>query len=235
MTQSLFHDLSTVPKLISQNQSEILFHTFYVIAIFLDKIIVWVSYGLKSGTGMMIIGPYTVGAFLGLIPVFGITILVYFSEKTKTLVENVYKGTLIDIQRTTEKYKSIYRRSLQAMLLIALTLSILSNALCFYLINDLLVLRISITISLGALFFIVIVYNSVVLPLFRKTNISAISMFIVCAVEALAVLFVVHDIWYAAAGFLVGSFVGFLISSFATRQLFSEFEYNLFRPLSVAA
>jgi uncharacterized membrane protein len=35
-------------------------------------------------------------------------------------------------------------------------------------------------------------------------------------------------VWYCALGFLVGSFIGFLISFLSTIRLFSNYEYNMF-------
>lgn len=232
--QSLSGNPSTIPKLVSQNYSGMLFQTFYAIAIFLDKIIVWVSEGSVSGNGLMVTSPYTVGAFLGLIPIFGIAALASFANKVKPLAKDRYKGSLLDIQRRIEKYKYFYREGLRTMLVIGFALFILVAIFCFYFIKDPQVLKITVTISLGALLFMVIVYNSVVLPIFRKTSSSTVSMFIVCMVESLAISFVADDIWYASLGFLVGSFIGFLGSHFSTRRLLSEFEYNMFRILSVA-
>ena len=234
ISQRLSDDLSTIPKLVFRNYSTILFHAFYMLAIFLDKIIVWVSEGSMSGNGLMLVCPYTTGAFLGMVPMLSIAALAYFTIKVKPVIKDMYKGALLDIQRETRKYKYLYTRGLQAMLVIGAALFILVATFSIYFMNDLQLSKILVTTSLGALFFMVIVYNSAVLPIFGKANVSAVSMLVVCIGEALAIPFVATDVWYASIGFAAGSFIGFLISSFSTRQLFSKFEYNMFRPIAVA-
>jgi uncharacterized membrane protein len=52
---------------------------------------------------------------------------------------------------------------------------------------------------------------------------------IVCLAEILAAPFVSNNIWYASLGFLVGSFIGFLVSYSWTTKLLSEFDHNAFR------
>jgi len=233
-TQRLSEELSTTLKLIPKNISLIFFQIFCVLAIFLDKIIVWVSEGLKSGDGLLVVGPYTIGAFLGLVPVFGVAAVVYFANRAGPLVENMYKGTFSDIQRRIKKYKYLYGNGLMAMLVIGCSLFILAGVFCFYFFNDPLIFKIWVTTSLGAIFFMGIVYNSIVLPLFGKTNISTVAILLVCIGESLSIFFVANDVWAASVGFLSGSFIGFLISFVCVRRLFSEFEYHVFRPLTVA-
>jgi uncharacterized membrane protein len=226
--QKLSRDDSTIWRLVLRNYPVILFQVFYMIAIFLDKIIVWIS------EGSVIAGPYTRGAFLGLIPMFSIAALAYFTSKVKPFIEDMYGGTFFDIQERIERYKSFYHQGLRAMLMIGIALFILVVVPCFCFIDDFQTVKIAVTTSIGILFFIPIVYNSVVLPIFGKISISTISMLIVCVAESLTILLVVDDVWYASVGFLVGSFVGFLISSFSVKHLFSAFDYNAFRSSIVA-
>jgi len=225
-------EYSTVRRLVSQNRAAILFQTLYMLALFLDKIIVWVLEGAKSESGLMVMSPYTIGAFIGLIPTFGIAALAYFTNKAKPIVEVLFEGTLSDIQRNIQKYRDLYWKGLRGMLIVGLILLVLVVVLSFFFLNNPQILRVSITISFGSLFFIVIIYNSVVSPIFTKTNISVVSMLVVCICESITIFFVAHDVWYASIGFLVGSFIGFLISHFSVSRLLSEFEYNVFRPLT---
>jgi uncharacterized membrane protein len=227
--QELLEGLRAVPKLISKDYWGMLLQAFYIVALFLDKVIVWVSEGAKAGNGLQIPGQYTEGAFLGLVPTFSLVALAYFSEKIKPLSKVIYRGTLSDIQRHIEEYKSLYWRGLLAMLAIGLILLILVTCVSAYLIGDAKVTMIVLTIATGVLFFEIILYNSFVLPVFNKSYISTISMVSVCFGEAIATLFISNDPWYMSAGFLVGSFVGFLISYLSTIKLLSEFDYNAFR------
>jgi len=226
--QKLLKDILETPKLISKDHWGILFQTFFIIALFLDKIIIWVSQGMKQGSGLQIIGPYTTAAFLGLVPTVSVAALAYFAEKIKPLSKEMYKGTLYDIERRIEEYKSYYGRGLLTMLVSGLIILALSVGLSAYFIDDTKVTLIALTIATGTLFFEVILYNSFVLPIFGKSHISTVSVAVVCLGEALTALFVSNDIWYAALGFLVGSFVGFLISHLSTTRLLSEFHYNAF-------
>lgn len=226
--RELLKDLLETPKLISKDYWGILFQTFFIIALFLDKIIVWVSQGMKQDTGLQIIGPYTTAAFLGLVPTLGVAALAYFAEKIKPLSKEMYKGTLRDIEGRIEKYKSYYWRGLRTMMILGLIILALSVGFSAYLISDTKVTMIALTIATGTLFFQVILYNSFVLPIFGKSHISTVSVAVVCLGEALTAMVVSNDIWFAALGFLVGSFVGFLISHLSTTRLLSEFHYNAF-------
>ena len=227
--QELLEGLREMPKLISKNYWGMLFQTFYIIALFLDKVIVWVSEGAKAGNGLQIPGSYTTGAFLGLVPTFSLVALAYFAEKVKPLSKGMYTGTLDDIRGRVEEYKRLYWRGLLAMLATGLILLILVVGLSAYLIGDVKVNMIVLTIATGVLFFEIILYNSFVLPVFNKSYISTVSIAFVCFGEAIATLFVSNDPWYMSVGFLAGSFIGFLISYLSTIKLLSEFDYNAFR------
>jgi uncharacterized membrane protein len=227
--KELLEVLRAVPKLISKDYWGILFQTLYIIALFLDKVIIWISEGAKAGNGLQIPGTYTTGAFLGLVPTFSLVALAYFSEKVKPLSKGMYAGTLGNIQERIQEYKRLYWRGLLVMLGTGLILLILVVCSSAYLIGDAKVNMIVLTIATGVLFFEIILYNSFVLPVFNKSYISTISIAFVCFGEAIAAVFVSNDPWYMSAGFLAGSFIGFLISYLSTIKLLSEFDYNAFR------
>jgi len=229
VNHKLSNDLSEMPKLVSQYKVPIVFNILYVFAIFLDKIIVWASQGLISGENLLVTGPYTQAAFLGFIPMFSVAAIAYFTSRTKSLVKDRYKGTFSEIQKGIREYKHIYWRSLRAMLLAAVALFAVAAIFSFRFIADAEVLRIMFTISIGSLFFVVIIFNSAVLPIFGKNNISTLAVLAVIVSELLFIPFVASGIWYSSLGFLVGSFAGFLITFLFTRRLFSDFEYNMFR------
>jgi len=225
----LLEALLTMPKLISKEYWGILFQTFFILAVFLDKIIVWTSEGARMGNGLQILGPYTTGAFLGLLLTFNVVALAYFAEKVKPLSKDFYVGTLYNIRRRIEEYKHFYWKGLLAMLTVGFILLVLVVGFTTYFMDDAKVLMVVLTTATGVLFFEVILYNSLVLPIFGKSHISAISVMVVCFGEALAALFVSNDVLYASVGFLVGSFIGFLVSQSSTAKLLSEFDYNAFR------
>ena len=54
--KKLWETACTLPRLISKNYWGMLFQTFFILAIFLDKIIVWISEGIKNGNGLQIMG-----------------------------------------------------------------------------------------------------------------------------------------------------------------------------------
>lgn len=224
-------ELSKMFSLASHSGAAIFFSIFYVIAIFLDKIIVWVHQGLASGQGLLVTGTYSVGAFLGLIPMFSIAIMVYFTKRTKSLNDERYNGTFREIQKRVLAYKATYWSSILAMLSVAIGLFALITALSFYYFSDDQILKVLVTIATGSIFFSVIVFNSVVLPIFGKASISTLAVFLVIVFEILSIPFVAYDVWYASLGFLLGSFAGFLISITATMRLFYHFEHNMFRYL----
>ncbi|MDP2730721.1 MAG: exopolysaccharide Pel transporter PelG [Dehalococcoidales bacterium] len=224
-------DFSKVFSLASHSGDVIFFSIFYVIAIFLDKIIVWVYQGLASGQGLLVTGTYGVGSFLGLIPMFSIAIMVYFTNRTKPLNDERYDGTFSEIQKRVLDYKSVYWSSIGTMLVVALALFALIASLSFYYFSDEAIMRVLVTVSIGSIFFSVIVFNSAVLPIFGKTSISTLAVFFVIIFEILTIPFVAYDVWYASLGFLLGSFIGFLISMISTMRLFYHFEHNMFRYL----
>ena len=224
-------DLSKTFNLVSHNGAAILFSIFYVIALFLDKIIVWVHQGMASGQGLLLTGTYGTGAFLGLTPLLSIAIIVYFSRRANALNDERYAGTFTDIKKRASAYQAVYWSSFRAMIAIALGLFALTLIATVYFIPDSEILSVLITTSIGSIFFSVITFNSVVLPIFGKTSISTVAMLVVIIFEILSIRFVSFDVWYASIGFLLGSFTGFLISITSVIRVFYRFEYNLFRYL----
>ncbi len=223
-----------MPKLISAEYWGILFQTFFILAVLLDKIIVWVSEGARTGSGLQILGPYTTGAFLGLVPTLGIAALAQFTEKVKPSSKEMYTGTLSDIRRRIEQYKTLYRKGFVTMFALWAALLVLVAVFAVFYSDDTKVLMIVLTIGVGTLFFDMILYNSFVLPVFGKSHVSAISVLLVCLCEILTVPFVSNDLWYASLGFLVGSFLGFMISHKQATSLLSDFEYNAFRAFQTS-
>ena len=231
LDHALSSDFSKLPKIISLNNAPILFNIFYVLAIFLDKIIVWVNQGLQTGQGLVVTGNYTTAAFLGLIPLFSIAVVAYFTSRTKSIVQDRYKGTFSEIQKGLKEYERIYRTSLGAMLLIAMLLTILAVISGYVLTGNTQILQILLTIAMGSICFSVIIFNSTVLVIFGKGSISAIAVLKIVIAELITIPFVRYEIWYASLGFLVGSFVGSIVSLSVTLQMLSRFEYKMFRLL----
>jgi uncharacterized membrane protein len=217
--------------LISQSSAAIMFNIFYILAIFLDKIIVWVSQGAATGQGLSLAGPYTQGAFLGLIPMLSIAVVAYFARRTQSLVDNRYTGTYTEIQKRIVKYKRIYSGSVTAILLITIGLAVIVAAFGYFFINDFQVLRVLLTIASGSIFFVLIIFNSGVLAIFGKTTTSTYSVLMVIIFELLTIPFVSYNAWYCSLGFLIGSFIGFLVSFMPISRLFSNYEYNIFSLL----
>jgi len=224
-------DIFRLTTLISQSSTAVMFNIFYVLAIFLDKIIVWVSQGITAGQGLSVAGPYTEGAFLGLIPMLSIAVVAYFARRTKILVDDRYSGTYSEIQKRIEEYKRIYRSSVTAISLITLGLTAVVVLLTYIFINDSQVMRVLLTVSSGSMFFVLIIFNSGVLAIFGKTSTSTYSVLMVIIFELMTIPFVSVNVWYCALGFLAGSFTGFLMSFSPINRLFSNYEYNMFALL----
>lgn len=225
----LWQDVAPAFKLVSQNQAAIMFNVLYILAIFLDKIIVWIHHGIESGAGIMVLGNYSAGGFLGLVPLFAIGGTAYFTSRTRLLIENRYKGTLSNIQWRAKEYKRLYWFNLRTMVLAAFVILLVVAALAYFLIGNEEIEKMLITTGIGSLFFLVIIFNSVVLPLFGRTGVSTLAVLAVCAAELAVIPLVGIDAWYASLGFLVGSLAGFLISFISTMRLFTDFEYHIFR------
>ncbi len=223
-----------IPALFVRNIWGIMFQIFFTLALFLDKIMVWISEGIKAGNGLQILGPYTTGAFLGLIPMFSLIVLSYFGEKVKRSAKDMYKGTLADFRWRIEVYRSTYWRSVLVMLIAGMTLTISVVSLCIFVINDKDITLVAATTSAGALFFNMIMFNSYVLPVFHKDWVSATSMITVCAGVAMMVFLTPLNPWYSSLGFLLGSFAGFLLSQFFTVKLLREFDYRAYYAFQTA-
>ena len=99
--------------------------------------------------------------------------------------------------------------------------------------GDIMITMTALIIGVGILFFEVILFNAYILPVFRQSHISAISVMIICLVEVIIGLLVPMNIWFASMGFLIGSLIGFLLSYFTTKRLLSEFDYNAFRAFQL--
>jgi hypothetical protein len=227
-SKGLFEAARTLPGLIVKDYWGMLFQMFFIIAIFLDKVIVWFSEGSKVGTGIQFTGIYTTGAFLGLIPTFSLVALAYFTEKVKPLAKNMYAGPLSGIRQRIDEYKKVYRAGLLTMLSAGFILLVIVVAASQLIIGDINVTLIALTIGIGVLFFEVILFNAFILPIFHKSYISAIAMAIVCLAEIITALLVPANVWFATLGFLVGSVVGFLLSHLTTTKMLAEFDYNAF-------
>ncbi len=222
---------SSVAALLRHNVAAILFQVLYVAAIFLDKVSVWVAQGIRSGSGLELTGPYTIGAFLGVIPLFAVASTASFAARASVLTQDLYKGSLAEIRARANAYRHFYTKSLITLMATTLVLYALTTAFTWYFVGDADVLAIELTIGAGAFFFLIVILDSSVLPLFGEIRTSTLSVFIICLSEAIAALFVSQDVWYAAAGFAVGSFLGFLVSQLTLLRLFSRFEYYLFRNI----
>jgi hypothetical protein len=228
---SMRADLTRIGHLAAQNKSAILFNILYVIALFLDKILVWVVEGHAAGNGLQIVGPYTEGAFLGLIPMLSIGVVAYFSSRTKTLVENRFKGTLTEIQDRIGTYKSAYQKGFITLLSSAFIMGIIVALICYRFIAQAHVLAILIMVICGAIMFSGIIFNSTVLPIFGKSSVSVAAVLAVIAAEITTYPFIATNVENAALGFVFGSLIGFMISTFYTLYLFSNFEFNMFSVL----
>jgi hypothetical protein len=226
--QSSPHLLTTI----GQNIYAVLFYIFYSLAIFLDKIIVWVYQGITAGTGPVVVGPYTIGSFLGLIPLFSVAALIYFARMTGSLNENRYEGTFANIRRQNGIYLRIYAQSTGIILAVWAVLFILVIGLIDYLIPDILVLQVAAAVSVGSLFLVLVLHNSLVLVNFGRGFISLISILILIMAEVASIFFISLEVWYAAAGFLTGSFIGFLISQLAVFWLSRNFEFYTYNYLT---
>ena len=231
VVQNVRADLRRIRHIASQNAGAILFNIIYVLAVFLDKIFVWIVQGRAAGGGLSILGPYTEGAFLGLIPMLSIGVVAYFSIKTKVLVENRFKGTLIEIQNRIGAYKSAYQKGYVTMLLAAYILGIIVALLGYRFIGNTSVIPVLVTVICGSIMFSGIIFNSMVLPVFGKSSVSVAAVLAVIIGEIVSYPFIATNVWYAALGFFIGSLIGFSISTFYTLYLFSRFEFNMFNVL----
>jgi hypothetical protein len=132
-----------------------------------------------------------------------------------------------------QEYKRLYNMGLLTMLSSGSVLLALVVGFSQIISGDNMITLIALTIGLGVLFFEVILFNAFVLPVFRQSRISTVSMIIICLTETVIALLVPKNIWFASVGFLTGSFMGFLLSHFATKRLLSEFDYNAFRAFQL--
>lgn len=225
----------SIMSLLQNNLAAVLFHVFYILALFLDKIIVWVRDGILQGGGLSISGPYTIASFLGLIPTFSVAAMVYFGAKARPLAQAFYQGRISHIQQRAKAYKEIYRQGLGITVLSGFILLILTVFIAMYVLKSWQILGALGTIGLGAIAFSSIIYNSMVLALFGRIHISMLSVAIVCLTLLVSIPLIMLDTWFAALGFLVGSLLGCMISQITVSDMISHFEYQLFRYATINA
>ena len=145
----------------------------------------------------------------------------------------MWTGSLNDVRMRIQEYKRLYNMGLLTMLSSGSVLLALVVGFSQIISGDNMITLIALTIGLGVLFFEVILFNAFVLPVFRQSRISTVSMIIICLTETVIALLVPKNIWFASVGFLTGSFMGFLLSHFTTKRLLSEFDYNAFRAFQL--
>jgi len=226
-------ELSRLPGLMVRYRSMVLFHTLYVVAIFMDKVIVWIMRGNETGTGLSLADPYTTAAFLGMIPLFAVAGVAYFSLRAQPLVDNLYRGTLSEILSRAEEYKRLFATSIRRSMSVGFIIGIMVVVLGYYLldINETQDIGIVMATSFGSICFVGILLNSTVLSLFGRFNLAAWSVAVACMVEVSTISFIGTESWLVAWGFLMGGCAGFIISFIAVNRLFQEFDYNIFRNL----
>ncbi|MDY6834666.1 MAG: exopolysaccharide Pel transporter PelG [Chloroflexota bacterium] len=226
-------ELAGLPAKMLNYRSMVLFHTLYIVAIFMDKVIIWVMRGTEEGIGLSLDDPYTTAAFLGMIPLFAVAGVAYFSLKVQPLVDNLYRGTLSEIQTRAEEYKRLFARSITRSMITGLIIGIVVVVLGHYVLDISGTQDISIVIatSFGSICFVGILLNSTVLSLFGRFSITAWSVAVACLVQVATITFMGTESWLVAWGFLMGGCTGFIISFIAVNRLFREFDYNIFRSL----
>ncbi len=216
-------------KLFRESLVAMLFHVFYAIALFLDKIIVWVWLGMLVGSGIVVSGSYTVGAFLGLMPTLSASMIVYLEAKTGNLLGNLFEGRLVDIRWRTAEYKRYYWKCL-AMTFIAAVIILGAVAVAVaYFMRSPEINRILLTVGAGAVLFSLAIYNAFILPFFGKMHVSLAAMLLACLAELASIPFLRLDIWFAAVGFLAGSLLAFAVTQLAIMRFFSVFDFNIFQ------
>ncbi len=225
-------DVSKLFKFIPAIRWEIIFNFTYILAIFLDKIIVWYHDGHAVGQALLISGSYTLGAFLGLIPVFSIGTLAVFNDKTESIVRERFIGNLEGMKSRSNQYRTYYYSLLKTTLLISIALAIAVVAVTSVVVSDTKLLYVVILTSIGSIFLSGIVFNSIVLPVVGKSMYSTLALSLIITFEIASYPFLHTDIWYMSLGFMVGSCIGFIVSFISTIKGISNFEYNIFRMVS---
>jgi hypothetical protein len=225
-------DVSKLIKFIPAIRWEVVFNFTYILAIFLDKIIVWYHDGHSVGQSLLISGSYTLGAFLGLIPVFSIGTLAVFNDKTESIVRDRFIGNLAGMKSRSNQYRTYYYSLLKATLLISIALAIVVSVVTSVVISDTKLLYVVILTSIGSIFLSGIVFNSIALPVVGKSKYSTLALLLIVTFEIASYPLLHANIWYMALGFMVGSCIGFIISFISTIKGLSEFEYNIFRMVS---
>ena len=229
----LFRDLVNLPKIDNLTRWAIAFSILYTLSIFLDKILVWIYQGAQTGSGLLVTGTYTTGAFLGLVPLFSVGTAAFFTSRTQQLVDDRYKGTLSALERRSARYQQIYWKIFGITLLVAvgLLLVVVAGSMLFNQSSD--TISVIVILGIGCIFLSGIVFNSSVLPILGLTAYSVLAVSVVVIAELAAYPFFSHDVRFAAVGFAAGSFTGFVISCMVTRRGLSHFSSNIFRLLSL--
>ncbi len=223
-------------SLMRRNVWGAVFQVIYALAIFLDKIIVWTWMGFRTGAGVVISGPYTVGAFLGLVPLFSLGVAIHFEARAAPMVKAMYQGRLSDIQRTAAAYKMLYRRDMAIMLLLGFLFLVITAIFAGYFFgSESETMQVLLTAGMGTIAFTTIVFNYMLLSLFGKSFISTISILTVCILESASIPFLQYNVWYAALGFLLGSVVGSYISTVAVLRTLRSFEFNIFHHATMSS
>ncbi|MGI2336702.1 MAG: exopolysaccharide Pel transporter PelG [Dehalogenimonas sp.] len=226
------NDLSRLPKMDSPTRWAIMFNTTYILAIFLDKIVIWIFQAQATGGGLLISGTYTLASFLGLIPMLSIGTIAYFNDRTSLLVEKRYQGTQSQIKARINEYRRAYWRSFMVTLLISLILALVLIFVVVYYFPDFGSTAVITSVAIGSFFLSGIVFNSVVLPIFGQSKYSTLAVFMVVIGVLAAVPVISSEIWFAALGFMTGCIMGFLISFIKTASCLGKFEFNMFRFIS---
>ncbi len=207
----------------------VLFQTLYTLALFLDKMVVWLWQSYTTWSQPVIVSPYTVGSFYGLVPIFAVATTVYFAVQAQPLVNVLYEGRLADIEARVRAYKRYYWRTFWATLLLALAL-LGGVALAVLLLQGSgPVLKYLLLVGGGTVFFALIVVNAAVLPLFGQNRVALLAVGGVIAAELGSILFLPRGVGYAGGGYLLGSLAGFLLSQAAVVRDLAAMDYLLMR------
>lgn len=206
------------------------FHFLYVVAIFLDKIVVWTWVGHQDHQGLTISASYTMGSFLGLVPIFALAVTAHFEARATPLVMGLYRGRLSDIQRTAGEYKRLYRQDGRVMSLLGLALlGVAAVVVALLFRENTEMIRVLLIIGAGCILFSRIIFDYMVLSFFGRTPVSAAAVLVVCVAVMITIGFVRLSLLYVSFGFLAGSLAGCVTSQCLTYRSLRSFEFNVFR------
>ncbi len=228
---------SSIISLLRRNPWASVFPILYAIAVFADKLIVWLWMGSRSGGGLVISSPYTFGAFLGLVPLFSLGTTIHFEARAAPLVKAMYQGRFSDIRRTANEYKKLYWRDLAMTLLFGLAFLAGAVGLARLLFpgDTGTVMKVLLTVGAGSIIFSTIIFNYMVLSLFGNMRIPTLSVLMVCVAEVGAIPLLRFSTWFAALGFLAGSLAAGLLSLLVTLRTLHSFEYHIFHYATMSS